>query len=69
MPSKTLTYEEKMQQLEDMVSQTETHSLPLAKLVSTLKAAPKLADDCDKELKRIETDTNRLLQHEQEQTV
>ena len=69
MPSKALTYEEKMQQLEDMVSQIENHSLPLDKLVSTLKAALKLADDCDKELKRIETDTNRLLQHEQEQTV
>ena len=69
MPSKTLTYEEKMQQLEDMVSQIENHSLPLDKRVSTLKAALKLADDCDKELKRIETDTNRLLQHEQEQTV
>ncbi|MGM9688501.1 MAG: exodeoxyribonuclease VII small subunit [Alloprevotella sp.] len=69
MPSKTTTYEQKMQQLEDMVTQIESHSLPLDQLVTTLKAALKLADDCDKELKRIETDTNRLLQHEQEQTL
>lgn len=69
MSSKTPTYEAKMQRLEDMVNQIENHSLPLDQLVTTLKAALKLADDCDKELKRIETDTNRLLQHEQEQTV
>lgn len=69
MSSKTPTYEAKMQRLEDMVAQIENHSLPLDQLVTTLKAALKLADDCDKELKRIETDTNRLLQHEQEQTV
>ncbi len=69
MSSKTPTYEAKMQRLEDMVTQIENHSLPLDQLVTTLKAALKLADDCDKELKRIETDTNRLLQHEQEQTV
>lgn len=64
MSSKTPTYEAKMQRLEDMVTQIENHSLPLDQLVTTLKAALKLADDCDKELKRIETDTNRLLQHE-----
>ena len=69
MSSKTPTYEAKMQRLEDMVTQIENHSLPLDQLVTTLKAALKLADDCDKERKRIETDTNRLLQHEQEQTV
>lgn len=69
MSSKTPTYEAKMLRLEDMVNQIENHSLPLDQLVTTLKAALKLADDCDKELKRIETDTNRLLQHEQEQTV
>lgn len=69
MSSKTPTYEAKMQRLEDMVTQIENHSLPLDQLVTTLKAALKLADECDKELKRIETDTNRLLQHEQEQTV
>ena len=69
MSSNTPTYEAKMQRLEDMVTQIENHSLPLDQLVTTLKAALKLADDCDKELKRIETDTNRLLQHEQEQTV
>ncbi|MCI7051225.1 MAG: exodeoxyribonuclease VII small subunit [Bacteroidales bacterium] len=66
MPQKSKTYEEKMQELEENVAQIESRSLPLNQLVAKLKSSLKLVEECQKELQRIETDANRLLQHEQE---
>ena len=66
MPQKSKTYEEKMQELEENVVQLESRSLPLNQLVAKLKSSLKLVEECQKELQRIETDANRLLQHEQE---
>ena len=66
MPQKSKTYEEKMQELEENVTQIESRSLPLNQLVAKLKSSLKLVEECQKELQRIETDANRLLQHEQE---
>ena len=66
MPQKSTTYEEKMQELEENVAQIESRSLPLNQLVAKLKSSLKLVEECQKELQRIETDANRLLQHEQE---
>ncbi len=66
MPQKSKTYEEKMQELEENVAQIESRSLPLDQLVAKLKSSLKLVEECQKELQRIETDANRLLQHEQE---
>ena len=66
MPQKSKTYEEKMQELEENVAQIESRPLPLNQLVAKLKSSLKLVEECQKELQRIETDANRLLQHEQE---
>ena len=66
MPQKSKTYEENMQELEENVAQIESRSLPLNQLVAKLKSSLKLVEECQKELQRIETDANRLLQHEQE---
>ena len=66
MPQKSKTYEAKMQELEENVAQIESRSLPLNQLVAKLKSSLKLVEECQKELQRIETDANRLLQHEQE---
>ena len=55
-----------MQELEENVAQIESRSLPLNQLVAKLKSSLKLVEECQKELQRIETDANRLLQHEQE---
>lgn len=66
MPQKSKTYEEKMQELEENVAQIESRSLPLNQLVAKLKSSLRLVEECQKELQRIETDANRLLQHEQE---
>ena len=66
MPQKSKTYEEKMQELEENVAQIDSRSLPLNQLVAKLKSSLKLVEECQKELQRIETDANRLLQHEQE---
>lgn len=66
MPQKSKTYEEKMQELEENVAQIESRSLPLNQLVAKLKSSLKLVEECQKELQRIETDANRLLQNEQE---
>lgn len=66
MPQKSKTYEEKMQELEENVAQIESRSLPLNQLVAKLKSSLKLVEECQKELQRIETDANRLLQYEQE---
>ena len=60
------TYEEKIQELEQLVQQIENHSLPLEQLVAKLQTSLKLVEDCENELQRIEADANRLLQHEQE---
>ena len=60
------TYEQKIQELEQLVQQIENHSLPLAQLVAKLQTSLKLVEDCENELQRIEADANRLLQHEQE---
>ncbi len=60
------TYEEKIQELEQLVQQIEDRSLPLEQLVAKLKTSLTLVEDCEKELQRIEADANRLLHHEQE---
>ena len=60
------TYEQKIQELEQLVQQLENHSLPLEQLVAKLQTSLKLVEDCENELQRIEADANRLLQHEQE---
>ena len=60
------TYEEKIQELEQLVQQIENHSLPLEQLVAKLQTSLKLVEDCENELQRIEADANRLLQHAQE---
>ena len=59
------TYEQKIQELEQLVQQIENHSLPLEQLVAKLQTSLKLVEDCENELQRIEADANRLLQHEQ----
>ena len=60
------TYEQKMQELDQLVQQIENRSLPLEQLVAKLQTSLKLVEDCENELQRIEADANRLLQHEQE---
>ena len=60
------TYEQKIQELEQLVQQIENHPLPLEQLVAKLQTSLKLVEDCENELQRIEADANRLLQHEQE---
>ena len=60
------TYEQKIQELEQLVQQIENHSLPLEQLVAKLQTSLKLVEDCENELQRIEADANRLLHHEQE---
>ena len=60
------TYEQKIQELEQLVQQIENHSLPLEQLVAKLQTSLKLVEECENELQRIEADANRLLQHEQE---
>ena len=60
------SYEQKIQELEQLVQQIEIQSLPLEQLVAKLQTSLKLVEDCENELQRIEADANRLLQHEQE---
>ena len=60
------SYEQKIQELEQLVQQIENQSLPLEQLVAKLQTSLKLVEDCENELQRIEADANRLLQHEQE---
>ena len=60
------SYEQKIQELEQLVQQIENHSLPLEQLVAKLQTSLKLVEDCENELQRIEADANRLFQHEQE---
>ena len=60
------SYEQKIQELEQLVQQIENHSLPMEQLVAKLQTSLKLVEDCENELQRIEADANRLLQHEQE---
>ena len=60
------SYEQTIQELEQLVQQIENHSLPLEQLVAKLQTSLKLVEDCENELQRIEADANRLLQHEQE---
>ena len=60
------SYEQKIQELEQLVQQIENHSIPLEQLVAKHQTSLKLVEDCENELQRIEADANRLLQHEQE---
>lgn len=66
MAKKSLTYEQAMQRLEEIVQGFEQNTLELDQLTAQLAEAQELIKLCNNKLKQVETDVKKLLNNEQE---
>ncbi|MCF0196633.1 MAG: exodeoxyribonuclease VII small subunit [Bacteroidaceae bacterium] len=64
MAKKELTYEEAMQQLEELTRQTESGELPLDKIAVQLKKAQELIAFCREKLTQTEQEIKKQLSKE-----
>lgn len=58
---KTITYEQAMQRLEEIVNSFEQNSLQLDKLTAQLAEANELIAFCNEKLQKVETDVKKIL--------
>ena len=66
MAKKSLTYEQAMQRLEEIVQGFEQNKLELDQLTAQLAEAQELIKLCNNKLQQVETDVKKLLNDEQE---
>ena len=66
MAKKSLTYEQAMQRLEEIVQGFEQNTLELDQLAAQLAEAQELIKLCNNKLQQVETDVKKLLNDEQE---
>ncbi len=66
MAKKSLTYEQAMQRLEEIVQGFEQNMLELDQLTAQLAEAQELIKLCNNKLQQVETDVKKLLNDEQE---
>uniref|UniRef100_UPI003FEE3645 exodeoxyribonuclease VII small subunit n=1 Tax=Alloprevotella sp. TaxID=1872471 RepID=UPI003FEE3645 len=66
MAKKSLTYEQAMQRLEEIVQGFEQNTLELDQLTAQLAEAQELIKLCNNKLQQVETDVKKLLNDEQE---
>lgn len=66
MAKKSLTYEQAMQRLEEIVQGFEQNTLELDQLTAQLAEAQELINLCNNKLQQVETDVKKLLNDEQE---
>lgn len=66
MAKKSLTYEQAMQRLEEIVQGFEQNTLELDQLTAQLAEAQELIKLCNNKLQQVETDVKKLLNNEQE---
>ena len=66
MAKKSLTYEQAMQRLEEIVQGFEQNTLELDQLTAQLAEAQELIKLCNNKLQQVETDVTKLLNDEQE---
>ena len=66
MAKKSLTYEQAMQRLEEIVQGFEQNTLELDQLTAQLAEAQELIKVCNNKLQQVETDVKKLLNDEQE---
>ena len=66
MAKKSLTYEQAMQRLEEIVQGFEQNTLELDQLTAQLAVAQELIKLCNNKLQQVETDVKKLLNDEQE---
>ena len=66
MAKKSLTYEQAMQRLEEIVQGFEQNTLELDQLTAQLAEAQELIKLCNNKLLQVETDVKKLLNDEQE---
>ena len=69
MAKKSLTYEQAMQRLEEIVQGFEQNTLELDQLTAQLAEAQELIKLCNNKLQQVETDVKKLLNDEQEYTL
>lgn len=63
---KTLTYEQAMKRLEEIVNGLEDNTLELDHLTEILAEAQELIKYCNEKLQKVETDVNKILAHGKE---
>lgn len=63
---KTLTYEQAMKRLEEIVNGLEDNTLELDYLTEILAEAQELIKYCNEKLQKVETDVNKMLAHGKE---
>ncbi len=66
MAKKSLSYEQAMQRLEEIVLGFEQNTLELDQLTAQLAEAQELIKLCNNKLQQVETDVKKLLNDEQE---
>ena len=66
MAKKSLTYEQAMQRLEEIVQGFEQNTLELDQLTAQLAEAQELIKVCNNKLQQVDTDGKKLLNDEQE---
>ncbi len=66
MAKKSLSYEQAMQRLEEIVQGFEQNTLELDQLTALLAEAQELIKLCNNKLQQVETDVKKLLNDEQE---
>ena len=57
----TMSYNEQLKQLEQIVSEIESGQLSIDQLAEKVKTATKLLADCRKQLTKVESDINKIL--------
>ena len=57
----TMSYDEQLKQLEQIVSEIESGQLSIDQLAANVKTATKLLADCRKQLTKVESDINKIL--------
>lgn len=65
---KKMTYEQAMMRLEQIVSDIEQNKLQLDQLTAQLSEAQAIIKLCNQQLQQVETDVQKILDNEQEQT-
>ena len=60
----TMSYNEQLKQLEQIVSEIESGQLSIDQLAAKVKTATKLLADCRKQLTQVESDINKILKPE-----
>lgn len=56
-----MSYNEQLKQLEQIVSEIESGQLSIDQLAAKVKTATKLLADCRKQLTKVESDINKIL--------